>query len=91
MSTSEMTSMIHELRELRRMADELNQQIEAIQGRIRAELTARETDEMSGPDWRVTWRSVTSNRFDTTAFRRAMPDLAASFTRPVTTRRLLVA
>ena len=91
MLPNEMTSKIQDLRELRRMADDLAKEIEAIQDDIKAELTARETDELSGPDWKVTWKPVTSSRFDTTAFKKAMPDLAKAFTKTTTTRRFLVA
>ena len=91
MSTNEMTSKIQDLRELRRMADDLAKEIEALQDDLKAELTARETDELSGPDWKVTWKPVTSSRFDTTAFKKAMPDLAKAFTKTTTTRRFLVA
>ena len=91
MSTNDMTSKIQDLRELRRMADDLAKEIEAIQDSIKAEMTARQTDELTGPDWKVTWKPVTSSRFDTTAFKKAMPDLAKAFTKTTATRRFLVA
>ena len=50
MSVNEMDSKIKELRELRRMADELAAEIEAIQDSIKQEMTAREVDELSGSE-----------------------------------------
>ncbi len=53
MSTNEMDSKVKELRELRRMADELAGEIEALQDAIKAEMTARNTDTLTGGDWRL--------------------------------------
>lgn len=91
MSTIEMASKIQELRELRRMADELDAEITAIQDTIKAHLTAEGLDEIIGTDYKVTWKPVTTNRIDTTALKKAMPDVAAAFTKATTSRRFNVA
>jgi len=52
MSNTEMNGKIKELRELRRMADELNAEIEAITDSIKAEMSAKEVDELAGNDWK---------------------------------------
>ena len=70
MSVHEMDSKIKELRELRRMADEMAAEIETIQDGIKQEMTAREVDELSGSDWKVTWKLVKSRRFNSTAFKK---------------------
>ena len=90
MSTIEMDSKIKELRELRRMAEEIQAEIDSLQDTIKAEMTARNVDTLAGTDWRVTWKNVVSNRLDTGALRKALPELAAQYTRPVTTRRFTV-
>ena len=91
MSINEMNSKVQELRELRRMADELQAEIDALQDAIKAEMTARDTDEISGNDWRITWKNVTSNRLDTTALKKAMPEIAAQFTKATASRRFVLA
>lgn len=91
MSTHEMESKVKELRELRRMAEELNAEIEAIQDSIKAEMTARSTEELTGSDWRITWKNVTSSRLDTTALKKELPEIAARFLLKTTTRRFCVA
>lgn len=91
MSINEMNSKVQELRELRRMADELQAEIDALQDAIKAEMTARDTDEISGTDWRITWKNVTSNRLDTTALKKAMPEIAAQFTKTTASRRFVLA
>lgn len=91
MSVHEMDSKIKELRELRRMADELTAEIEAIQDSIKQEMTARAVDTLSGTDWKVTWKAVTSTRLDTAALKKALPDVAERFTKTTTSRRFTVA
>ena len=79
MSIDMMNGKIKELRELRRMADELAGEIEAIQDEIKAHMTEQNTDTLTGVDWKVTWKAVTSKRLDTTALKKALPDVAERF------------
>ena len=91
MLTKNLDSQIHELRELRRMADELAAAIDTIQDAIKAEMTAAGVDVLTGSDWKATWKSVTSSRIDTAALKKTLPDLAAQFTKTSTVRRFSVA
>ncbi len=91
MSTIEMDSKIKELRELRRMADEIQAEIDSLQDSIKAELTARNVDTLTGTDWRVTWKTVTSSRLDSTALKKELPEIAARFMRQTTARRFVLA
>ena len=89
MSTNELTAKIRELRELQALIDEAQQEAEAIKDAIKAHMG--DTDELRAGEYKVTWKPVTSSRIDTTALRKAMPDIAAAFTRETTTRRFLIA
>lgn len=91
MSANEMNSKINELRELRRMAEELAAEIDSIQDTIKAHMDAEGVDTISGTDWRVTYKAVTSSRIDTGALKKALPDLAQQFTRITTARRFSLA
>lgn len=91
MVNKNLDSQIHELRELRRMADELAAKIDTIQDTIKCEMEAAGVDTLTGSDWKTTWKSVTSSRIDTAALKKALPDLAAQFTKTSTVRRFSVA
>ena len=91
MGTIEMNSKVQELRELRRMAEELAAEIDGLQDAIKAEMDSRSVDEISGTDWRITYKAVTSSRLDGAAIRKAMPELAERFTKTTTTRRFCLA
>lgn len=91
MSTNELTSKVRELKELKAMAEEIAAEISTIEDAIKAEMTARETDEMMIDVYKIRWTKVKSNRFDSTAFRKAMPELAEKFTKTTETRRFSIA
>ena len=87
MRINEMDSKIKELRELRRMADELAAEIES----IKAHMDAEGVDTISGTDWKVTYKAVTSSRIDTGALKKALPDVAERFSKTTTARRFCIA
>ncbi len=91
MGTIELSSKVKELRELRRMADELAAEIDSLSDTIKAEMTAREVDELTGDDFKITWKIVTSSRLDTSALKKALPDVAERFTKTTSSRRFTVA
>ena len=91
MGTLELDSKIKELRELRRMAEELQAEIDGITDTIKAEMTTRNVDELTGDDWKVTWREVVSNRLDSTALKKELPDIATRYTKASVSRRFTLA
>jgi len=91
MSISELDMKVKELRELKRMADELAGEIEALQDGIKAHMTEQDTDTLTGTDWKITWKAVTSNRMDTTALKKELPDIAARYTKANASRRFTLA
>lgn len=91
MTINEMNSKIKELRELRRMSDELQAEIEALQDDFKAEMNAQGVDTLAGADWKVSWKEVQSSRLDSKALKASLPDVAASFTKVTTARRFVLA
>lgn len=86
-----MTAKVRELKELKAMAEELAQEITAIEDEIKAELTARNAEEMTVDVYKIRWTRVTSSRFDTTSFKKAMPELYGQFTKTSESRRFSIA
>lgn len=91
MSTDELSKKMQELRELRRMADEIQSEIEAITDLFKVEMDTRSIDELSGTDWKVFWKPVTSSRLDATALKKALPEVAERFSKTTTVRRFSIA
>lgn len=90
MSMNEMESKINELRELRRMADELAGEITAIEDEIKASMTATGAEELAGTTFKITWKTVTSSRLDSKALKAAAPELYARFCKSTTSRRFCI-
>lgn len=91
MSKETMNAKVHELRELRQMQEELVGMIEALQDEIKAVMTAQQTETLTGADWKVTWKAVTTNRLDSAALRRELPEITSRFMLQTTSRRFVVA
>ena len=91
MSNIEIQGRVNDLRELRRMADELQAEIDAITDSIKAHMDATGADELAGADYKITWKPVTSVRLDTAALRKALPEIAERFSKTTTARRFVLA
>lgn len=51
----------------------------------------KNAETITAGEYKITWKSVTSARIDTGALRKALPDVAAAFTKETTVRRFCVA
>ena len=91
MSANEMTAKVRELKELKLMAEELQAEIFTIEDSIKAEMTARATEEMTVDVFKVRWTTVKSNRFDTKAFKSTHADLYGQYCKESVTKRFSIA
>lgn len=91
MNIMEMNEKVKELRELKRMAEELADEINIIQDSIKSEMNNRGVDELSGLDWKATYKEVSSSRIDSAALKKALPEVAERFCKVITTRRFVLA
>lgn len=88
MTTAEIITKARELRELQALIEEAQQEAEAIKDDLKAAMG--DAEELRAGEYKITWKSVTSSRIDTTALKKALPDLARQFTRETVTRRFCV-
>ena len=91
MSQNEIITTVEELQELRRMQEDLEAEIAALQERIKAHMDASGVDQLTAGAFKISYKAVTSSRIDTTALKKALPELAQQFTRTTTARRFTVA
>ena len=80
-------NQVKELRELKRMEEELTAEIEQIQDQIKAYMTLKGTDELTGPDFKISWKEMISRRFDSKAFKAANAELYDAFSIVSTVKR----
>ena len=91
MSTNELQAQVQELRELRRLAAEVEAEMETITDAIKAHMTAQGVEELTGADFKVSWKRVESRRFDKARMIAAFgQDCYDSFCQTTTARRFTV-
>lgn len=78
---------VAKLMELQKQMDELTKQMEDIKTDIKVEMESRETDRISTKKYSAVWQTITSNRFDSTAFKKAHDDLYKLFTKATESKR----
>ena len=88
MSNPNLEPKIKELMELRRMKEELDNEIASIEDEIKQAMGNEETL-IAGP-FKIDWKTVVSSRIDTAALKKALPDIAERFMKQTTTRRFCV-
>ena len=90
MSTTEITSKIEALQDLESLIEEAKAEAESLRDEIKAEMLKRDTEELTAGQFIVRWTSVLSNRFDSTAFKKVMPDVYKAYTKQVASRRFSI-
>lgn len=91
MSNIELASKIEQLKELEELIAEANAEVETLKDEIKEVMLKQNTEEMTVGKYIVRWTTVLSNRFDTTAFKKVMPDVYKAYTKNVTSRRFTIA
>ena len=91
MSTVEIASKIESLKDLETLIEEAKAEAEALRDEIKAEMLSRNTEEMEAGQYIIRWTSVLTQRFDTTAFKKVMPDVYKEYTKQVSSRRFSIA
>lgn len=91
MSTNQITSKIEALLEWEKIMEEAKEQAETLRDELKQEMIARNTEELTAGQYIVRWTSVLSQRFDSTAFKKTMPEVYRSFIKQVTSRRFSIA
>ena len=87
MSIFELDAQAKAYFELQAQIEELQAMQESIKDLIKANMVEIEQEEITGHGWRATWHNTTTNRFDTTAFKKANPALYAEYTKPSNSTR----
>ncbi len=90
MSKIELLAKIELLNKYEAMMEEIKADADAIRNSIKAEMDARAVEEMVAGQYIVRYTAVLSNRFDSTAFKKVLPDLYKAYTKQVSSRRFTI-
>ena len=90
MSKIELLAKIELLNRYETMMEEIKADADKVRNSIKAEMEAREVEELIAGLYIVRYTSVLSNRFDSTAFKKVMPELYKAYTKQTASRRFTI-
>ena len=90
MSKIELLAKIELLNKYEAMMEEIKAEADSIRKSIKAEMEAREVEELIAGQYIVRYTSVLSNRFDSTAFKKVMPEIYKAYTKQISSRRFTI-
>ena len=90
MSTNEITAQIESLKALEELIEEAKAEAETLRDAIKQEMLNRNTEELTAGQYIVRWTSVLSQRFDSTAFKKVMPEVYKAYTKQVASKRFTI-
>ena len=88
MSNPNLEATIHEILDLKRMREELDATITTLEDSIKSAMGDEEL--LTAGAYKVSWKTFTSSRIDTTALKKQLPEIAAQFTKQTTARRFSI-
>ena len=91
MSTIQITKKIEDLLALEQLLEEAKAEADTLRDEIKGEMLNRGVDVLTAGQYIVRWTSVLSNRFDSNAFKKVMPDVYKAYVKPVFSRRFSIA
>ena len=72
------------------MIEEMKGEADSIRNSIKAEMEAREVEELIAGQYIIRWTPVLSSRFDSAAFKKVLPELYQAYTKQVSSRRFTI-
>lgn len=91
MSTNQIMSKIETLLYWERIIEDAKEKAEVLRDEIKQEMVNRNTEELTVGQYIIRWTSVLTQRFDSTAFKKVMPDIYKAYTKQVASRRFTIA
>lgn len=70
-----------------RMKEEIETIIEGLKDTVKQYMTENNIDTLTGDEHKAIYKQVTSNRLDSAALKKELPDIAKRYTKPVTSAR----
>lgn len=90
LSAMEINSTVNDVLELRRMKEELENELTAAEDKLKAHMEETGIYTIESLNAKILWQSVESTRIDTSALKRELPELCARYQKTSTVRRFCV-
>ncbi len=86
MNPNQINDSMRELQELRRMREEIDQEITALEDCFKEHMKETDNYVINTITGKITWLERTSKRFDSAAFKREFPDVYKRYSKESTSR-----
>ena len=90
MSINEITAKIESLQEWETLTAKAAAQVESLKDELKKSMDEQGVEEYEAGTHIILWTTVLSNRFDSTRFKKAMPDVYKAYTKRITSRRFTI-
>lgn len=90
MANNELLNKIEALNSWETLMEEARAEAEAIKDEIKRELESRDTEELVCGPYIVRYANILTQRFDTTGFKKALPDVYKAFIKQSASRRFTI-
>ena len=90
MANNELLNKIEALNEWEELLEQAKAEAEAIKDEIKRELEMRDTEELVCGQYIIRYASILTQRFDTTSFKKALPDVYKAFIKQSASRRFTI-
>lgn len=87
----DINAIMAELAQYTRMAEEIAATVEWLKDQLKNYMVENGLDVLTGSEHKVTYKTVTSSRIDTSALKKALPEVAAQYTKITETKRFTFA
>lgn len=91
MTKAEIVEKVRSIKELMALIEEAQAEADSLKDEIKAEMDKQGTEKLLVDMFKVRYSTVTSSRFDTTAFKKTHADLYGQYTKQTTSRRFSIA
>ena len=91
MANNELIYRIEALNEWEQIIADAQAEAEAIRDELKQEMLKRDTEELECGQYIIRYQTITKNIFNSSAFKKALPDVYKSFIRQSTSKRFSIA
>ena len=87
MAMDNLNALMREIAEYTRMVEEVAATLDSLKDILKKHMEENGLESIAGNEHKASYKAVTSSRIDTTALKRDMPDIAATYTKTTVTKR----
>jgi predicted phage-related endonuclease len=90
MSKTELQALVDSYNEWTELLEQAKEQVETLKDELKSELNCLNVDELETDTYVIRWTPVTSNRFDSASFKKALPEVYKAYTKQSASKRFSV-